>query len=48
MTAQALSKIFEWFTAVELIVARIVMFALFVLGLWTVFKWAASYLSQQL
>lgn len=34
-----LQTIFEWFTFVEIVLARAVIFALFLIGLWTVFQW---------
>ncbi len=33
-----LLRIFEWFATGELILARLVMFVLFLVGLWTVVK----------
>lgn len=42
MTLKTLTKIFEWFTTTELILARLVIFALFLIGLWTVFQWASD------
>lgn len=39
MTLTQLQAVFEWFTTIELLLARVVMFALFLIGLWTVFQW---------
>jgi hypothetical protein len=39
MALQTLARIFEWFTTAELLLARLVMFAVFLVGLWTVFRW---------
>jgi hypothetical protein len=36
MNPQALYKIFEWFTTVELLIARAIVFVLFVVGIFTV------------
>jgi hypothetical protein len=39
MNPQSLLKIFEWFTTAEMLLARFVVFVLFLIGLWTVFQW---------
>lgn len=39
MSPELMHKIFEWFTTAEMLLARFVVFALFLIGLWTVFQW---------
>ena len=37
MTPAKLRRIFEWFTTAELLLARIVIFLIFIFGLWQLF-----------
>lgn len=37
MTPQKLRRVFEWFTAAELLFARAIIFVIFLFGLWQLF-----------
>lgn len=43
MQLRTLARIFDWFTTAELLLARLVIFALFLIGLWTVFQWGRGH-----